>query len=466
MNIQIPSPREFSRPAKALVDGGAVATFGDAQTLLARTRPQIITGPDCVTVARHAALLTAVETTRRAFGEVDVHLPRRVADALCTMPGQNHSTVAEVVRDSGGRLVTIDALATTVPTIVIGTTAWVADITLQVTWDRWVAHVDHGGRHLPERGNMTLSAVAAAALAVTECFKRTLGTLEACHRNRTLNLWRPGQDHHADSMAPADDDTAGPDLRHLPSAVWFVGLGHLGQANAWCWTLLPYADAAECEIYLQDFDKVNRANHTTGMFVSASDEGVMKTRVVADALEQAGFATRMIERRLLAETRRHDTEPGLALLGVDKVEPRRLISDIGWKLAIDVGLGSGPIDFTAVSIHTFPATKHSKDVAAWQTNGSSRRSETAQEQKAYRDARAAGADACGLIQLAETAVAAPFVGVVAACLAIAEPLRILHGEPANTSLTFDIGRLARPRSTLGTTTPRIGFVSAATLADV
>lgn len=465
MNAQIPSAEEFSRPAKALVDGGAVATFDDAEALLAQTRPQIVAGTDSVTLAHQAALLTAVETTNRAFGDVDVHLPPEVAQTECTVSGHHGTTIADAVGEAGARLVTIDKVTTTVPTIVFGTTAWVGDITLQVTWDRWFAHVDINGRHLPERGNMPLSAVAAAALAVTECFKRTQGTLEACHRNRSLNLWRPHQDRYPHGPAPASADIAGPCLQTLPSAAWFVGLGHLGQAYAWCWRLLPYADTADCEIYLQDFDKVNHANHTTGMFVRASDERTMKTRVVASALEDAGFATRIIERRLQEETRRHHTEPELALIGVDKLEPRRLISDVGWNLAIDVGLGSGPIDFTTISIHTFPAATHSKHVPAWQTNGWRRRSENAQEQKAYQDARAAGADPCGLVQLAEITVAAPFIGVVAACLAIAEPLRVLSGEPANTNLTFDSGRLASPRSTSGTATPRIGFVSAAPVAD-
>lgn len=458
---QIPNADEFSRPAKALVDGGAVATFGDAEALLARSRPQIVAGADSVTGPHQAALLTAVETTKRAFGEVVVHLPTPVAEATSTMPGLHDVTVAEGVRQAGGRLVTLDELITTVPTIVIGNTGWVGGITLQVTWDRWFAHVDTNGRHLPERGNMPLSAVAAAALAVTECFKRTQGSLEACHRNRSLNLWRPDQDRYPETPAPAGDGIAGPDLRYLPSAAWFVGLGHLGQGYAWCWRFLPYAETARCTIYLQDFDEINHANHTTGMLVSARDKGAMKTRVVAHALEEAGFRTRMIERRLLKESRRHDTEPELALIGVDKVEPRRLISDVGWKLAIDLGLGSGPIDFTSISIHTFPSARHSKDVTAWQTDGSPRRSAVAQDQRAYRDARAAGADLCGLVQLADTAVAAPFVGVVAACLAIAEPLRVLHGQPASTGLTFDASRIASPRPTHGGETPRIGFTPAA-----
>lgn len=167
----------------------------------------------------------------------------------------------------------------------------------------------------------------------------------------------------------------------------------------------------------------------------------MKTRVIAEVLESAGFKTRIVERRLLTDTRRGTTEPPLALIGVDKVEPRRLISDVGWTFAVDVGLGAGPIDFTGISIHTFPATP-SNEVPAWRESGTSQRAERAQKQTAYRAARAEGADACGLVQLAETAVAAPFVGVVAACLALAEPLRVLHGQHPNIALTFDVGRSA------------------------
>jgi len=224
-------------------------------------------------------------------------------------------------------------------------------------------------------------------------------------------------------------------------------------------------ELAACQIFLQDFDKVSPANRSTGMFVRGGDEDQMKTRVIAATLERAGFSTRIIERRLLEETRRHETEPSLALIGVDKVEPRRLISDVGWTFAVDVGLGAGPVDFTGISVHTFPAATHSKDVPAWQEHGESRRSERAQEQRAYRDARASGADPCGLVRLAETAVAAPFVGVVAACIAAAEPLRVLHGETAHSNLTFDAGRNSYPRARAGNTSPRIGFVPVGLIAD-
>ena len=460
MNAGFPSVEGFSRPAKALIDRGAAPTFDDAAKILAGACPNVVAGPDAVTHAHQAALLTAIEATVRAFGDARVHLPAAVAGASCTVPGNLGATIADVIAEAGGNLVTTAEIVTAAPTIVVGTVPEATEMTLQITWDQWFAHVDIGGRRLPERGNMVLAAVAAAGIAVTECFRRVLGTLEACQRNRSLNLWRPDAPIYPTAPVPLGYEFIGPDLRYLPSSVWMVGLGHLGQGYAWCWRLLPYADPSACEILLQDFDKVNPANQTTGMFVRDGDTDRMKTRVIADVLERAGFKTRIVERRLLTDTRRGTTEPPLALIGVDKVEPRHLISDVGWTLAVDVGLGAGPIDFTGISIHTFPAPTPSTEVPAWQGSGASQRAERAQEQAAYRAARADGADACGLIQIAETAVAAPFVGVVAACLALAEPLRVLHGQHPNTTLTFDVGRSAPPRSTPGVTSPRIAYQAA------
>ncbi len=460
MNAGVPSAEEFSRPAKALIDSGAASTFDDATKILAAACPTIVAGADAMTHAHQAALLTAIETTVRSFGDAPVHLPAAVAAATCTVPGHDKATLVDAVAEAGGRLNTAADIVTSVPTIAVGTVTKTTEMTLQITWDQWFAHVDIDGRRLPERGNIVLAAVAAAALAVTECFKRALGTLEACHRNRSLNLWRPDAPTYPTARTPLGDEVIGPDLRHLPSSVWMVGLGHLGQGYAWCWRLLPYADPSECEILLQDFDKVNHANRTTGMLVRDGDEGRMKTRVIAEVLEGAGFKTRIVERRLLPDTRRDNAEPPLALIGVDKVEARRLISDVAWMFAVDVGLGAGPIDFTGISIHTFPAATPSHELPAWQGSGTSQRANRAQEQTAYRAARADGADGCGLVQLAETAVAAPFVGVIAACLALAEPLRVLHGRHPNITLTFDAGRSVPPRSTPADASPRFAFQAA------
>lgn len=461
MNAAAPTVDELSRPAKALIDAGVVAEFAEANAILAESVPAIVVGPDAISYGHQAALLTAVEVAARTFGKAPVHLPVEIVNTQCGLPGLTNLTVAEAVLEAGGILIDLaDATNWSRPTVAIGATTTASDPTLHVTWDHWVASVNTTGDRLPERGNMVLAAVAAAALAVTECFKRALGSADACYRPRSLNLWRPDVSIGLGGIPTLSEETLGPDLRFLPSSVWMVGLGHLGQGFAWCWRLLPYLEPPKCEIHLQDFDKVNAANHTTGMLIRKHDIGQMKTRIVAAALERAGFATRIVERRLSPGTRRHETEPSLALVGVDKIQPRLQISDVGWALAVDVGLGAGPVDFTAISIHTFPAPTSSHDVRAWQVDGSDHRAARAHAQDAYRNALSAGADQCGLVQLAETAVAAPFVGVVAACLALAEPLRLLHGRNPNITLGYDAGRTVAAHSTLGTDTPRIAYLPA------
>jgi hypothetical protein len=77
----------------------------------------------------------------------------------------------------------------------------------------------------------------------------------------------------------------------------------------------------------------------------------------------------------------------------------------------------------AIRVHTFPASVTSRQkwggVDAEKELGSG---------KAYDDLTAQGrVDACGLVQLATRTVGAPFVGVVAATLVIAEVLRRLNG---------------------------------------
>lgn len=461
MNAATPSVEELSRPAKALVDSGRVTAFGDAAGILAANVPTILADADADSYGHQAALLTAVETTARAFGHAPAQLASVLADGRCLLPGASDLTLAEAIVQAGGHLLHPDSpLNSSRPVIVIGTAAKPGLITLQVTWDHWIASVDTAGYRLPERGNMVLAPVAAAALAVTECFKRALGVDEACYRRRNLNLWRPDQALDGFGAQTLNEAVRGPVLKFLPASVWMVGLGHLGQGFAWCWRLLPYRDQSKCEVLLQDFDTVNVANRSTGMFIQPEHLRTLKTRVVASALESAGFKTRIVERRLLPETRRHSKEPELALVGVDKPEPRRVISDIGWTLAVDVGLGAGPVDFTGIGIHTFPSPTSSHDVAAWQRESPTDRVARTQRQEAYRNAEAEGADGCGLLQLAETAVAAPFVGVVAGCLALAEPLRVLHGQEPHLTLTYDSGRTAIPRATRAMKAPRIGFTEA------
>jgi hypothetical protein len=326
------------------------------------------------------------------------------------------------------------------PTIAIGDVVVPLNaIRLQVSWDGWVAAVGTDGTRLRESGGMPLAPAAAAALAVNEAFGYLRGTPDHGLRSRHLSLWRP----EASTLEAALAEN-GPDLRHLPDGAWFVGLGHLGQAYAWCWRLLPFPDPAACTIFLQDAQQVSKANESTGVLVGRDDLGKLKTRLVDTVLAQAGFSTRLIERNLLSGQTLAADEPRLAIIGVDDIAPRRLISSVGWALAVDVGLGSGPTDFTSIAVKSFSPADDSAQVTAW-GHAPQDPGERALRAKAYQDALNSHADPCGIVMLAGRAAAASFIGVLAACLAIAEPLRYLHGSETSISLAYDAARPRAPR---------------------
>jgi len=81
---------------------------------------------------------------------------------------------------------------------------------------------------------------------------------------------------------------------------------------------------------------------------------------------------------------------------------------------------------TNFALHTFPGDRSAESI--W-----SRFAQVTpinvEDKPAYRALRDQGMDACGLTQLASRTVGVPFVGLMAAALAIAELLRRLHGGP-------------------------------------
>jgi hypothetical protein len=97
-------------------------------------------------------------------------------------------------------------------------------------------------------------------------------------------------------------------------------------------------------------------------------------------------------------------------------------------------------------LHTFPGNRTAVDI--WGSRG---QEEAVRWRPAYQTMLDAGElDECGLTLLAGKAVGAPFVGCVAACLALSEVLRLLHGGRLSELLAMDLQavehRIAIPKS--------------------
>ena len=422
---------------KSLRDGTA-PTLDQAILDRANSAVGVIASHDtCSSISGQAAILTAVVTAVRAFGTVFVYLDDR-SPIVCSglFRGQ---VLADAVRAEGGTLIDDSQHANDIngPVIVLGHPSVALNVAeddsdmpvIYADWQGWTAHlapVPLGTPRLEERENV-LAAVAAGALAVAESFESILqrpGSL-AGFRDVALNLWNP----------TGSDLTDEPELGYAPSKWWLVGLGHLGQAYGWVIGALPFADPGQVSVVLQDDATTVPANHSTGVLTPKDSQGEMKGRLVSSRLEAASYETRILERRMDIGQRTTEAEGHVALIGVDNVTTRRAISGVGWNLAVDAGLGRGSQDFSAMVLRRFPGSIRSEDVVGWRDTVPE--ATAVPRTSAFAGLAETGRD-CGTVELAGKAVGASFVGVVAACLAIAEASRGLHGGDGFDAISFNV----------------------------
>lgn len=420
------------RTAKYFMDSGRAATYGEALVLLERFGLTIMVGEEVATSADHqAALLTLINTARRTLlgGIVICGIPDCASLTSLASP---HLRFLDAIRAFGG--VVAKTPRRDWPAAVIGTvnTTDKFPATWQVTWEGWRGGVVPAVRNvrLKETGAMALAPILAAAICAGEAFAfHASDHPMADKRSAGLSLWHLGRDWLA-------SDSNEPTLAYLPTRLWIIGLGNLGQAFAWLLASLPYKQRGEVQLVLQDFDRIAASNDSTSLLSFLRDVGRRKARVVADWLDALGFETFLEERFFGPWTNRSWQEPGVALCGVDNAEARAAVEDVGFDLVVEVGLGAGPQSFRSMSLHTFPASRAAKDI--WQPKKTDALPNF-EAMPAYRALESEGMDKCGLTQLASRTVGVPFVGLIAACLGIAEILRRLNGGIA---LEFAAGSVA------------------------
>ncbi len=418
------------RAAKYFMDSGRVESPDEAMALLQKFGLTIHVGDEIVGSANHQiALLTLVNTARRSLlGGIEiVGLP----DVMSLTPLAPNRPLIEAVRELGG--VPVIRARPGWPSALIGGAA--ADPATapcwQLSWDGWRGGVipSRQNRRLAEAEAMALAPALAAAVCAAEAFAFHAGDHPMAGRRSTgLSLWRPD----ADWMVV---DASEPTLAYLPSRLWIIGLGNLGQAFAWLLACLPYADRSEVQFMLQDFDRIAPSNDSTSLLSFLRDANRKKTRVVGDWLEARGFQTFLEERRFGPWTKKADDEPGAALCGVDNANARVGLEKAGFGLVIEAGLGAGPQAFRSLSMHTFPASRSAEDIWSKQVGQAP---EVFENMPAYQAMKRKGMDRCGLTQLASRTVGVPFVGLTAGCLVISELLRRLHGGTATEVLSGSV----------------------------
>lgn len=298
-----------------------------------------------------------------------------------------------------------------------------------------------------------LAGAAVGALALSEVFLGTFGfAADAGARVVGLSLWRPDLPWDAPGAAGVQDR-----ICYLPEEVWLLGLGHLGQAFAWTFGFLPFAQPAQVNVALQDYDRVVQANVDTGLVSTSGQKGLLKTRVVSAFLEGRQFPTRLIERRFDEYTHPQLGEPRIVLAGMDGQGPRHLLDKAGFDLVIDCGIGGTVANFDAITINVLPNPRITA-AELWSQADEERDARRAGEAMRLASSRRVYEDVlerhgCGNVALAGRAVAVPFVGAVSATLVLAELLRRVMG-----AMQFDRVRmqLALPTDVCTTISARSG----------
>lgn len=423
------------RTAKYFMDAGEAETHEEAMQMLRSFGVSIVVGKAAMHSVNHQiALLTLVNAARRTFlGGVEVVLPE--GDASLLVPLVASAQLRDAIERLGGNIAS--AAKPNWPIAVIGEVEAEWPILFpcwRLTWSGWrggVVPIAHQAFE-DETAAMPIAAAIAAAACASEIFAyHAKDHPMAGRRAAGLSLWRPD----AEWLAP---DPTEPRLMFLPSRLWIIGLGNLGQAFAWLLACLPYRAHAEVELVLQDFDDIALSNDSTSLLSSTGLIGQKKARAVSDWLERIGFTTFIEERRFGAWTRRASHEPGVALCGVDNALARAALDDGGFDLVVEAGLGGGPHGFKNFSLHTFPASRRAAEI--WP--GASKPATDVSAMPAYEALRKSGMDACGLAQLASRTVGVPFVGLIAAALVVGELLRRLHGGTGYEVLSGSAANLA------------------------
>lgn len=406
----------YCRLARAVLErfGGS---YAQAMETLGQFRLNLICGEEITrSAALQAALLTAVNTGKRAFlGGVSVEMPSHV-DLLVPWPGAG--SLNEIVASLGARLTAADHSDRS-HTLYFGAAAEPVPDALSVICSGWRGGVAPAELSfaLDDGIDFALGGVLAGALGVARGFLRVCGlSSRFVEHPLGVSLWRP-------DLNWTDEEAAGPELKYLPSKLWFLGLGHLGQAFLWNAALLPYECARDTLFFLHDFDRVVSGNWSAGLLCESNSPGRFKTRLCSEWLETRGFRTRICERRFDATVRRDADEPYIALCGFDSAPARRSLAGAGFSLVVECGLGGSVDTFDQLSLHTFPdATRTPAQI--WAENETPGLEAKPALIDAFRTQ-----DPCGIVAatLADKALSSSFVGAHAGALVVGEVLRGLHG---------------------------------------
>ncbi len=390
--------------AAQLVMAAGAGTYADARKRLERASLKVRIDKALMTTWGQAALLTVVACASRMFLRgvyIDISPSVRCALAL-----HSNWPLVRLLLEHGAKIETAPDDAFLLD-IGHGTFDKSADLCCWAA--NWTANVAPACGPDREADSNSLAGAVAGGLAVTQAFRaRVLGDALATRKPQSLNLWEGAT-------------TAA--VEYLPTALWLIGLGNLGQATLLLLGLLPFADAGAVRLLLQDGDITGPENLSTQILTRHDWIERKKARNAAAWAERLGFSTTVTERRFLDGDGPKEEEPRVALVGVDNLEARRAVAAANFELVVDAGLGATGSEAFDIRVHAFPG--HKSPQAAWPEIEQAAALELTPALQALVDD--GQIDTCGAMTIAGKSVGVPCTAIVAAAIQVTQMLRAISG---------------------------------------
>lgn len=437
---------ETARIRAALVNTGKY-TFEEADKKINNSSVSIYLGLNVAeTPAGQAAFVTAVVDGLRCFGSVHVSgALETVYDLPIPLKGKTLEDVAVNLGASVNR-------AEHAKWVIIGDAPDLKDTwSVCPYWNGWIAGTSPPSNiNRIGRGDCPLAGIVSGAMAIGQAFLSEQGDVRAGCINQCISIWAPHE---------CPPDAANPEITDilLPSKIWFVGLGNLGQAYLWSLFSLPYAAPSDVLLFLQDDDLIDPENWGTSILVEKGRYGDLKTKIAEEWVERRGFQARRVDRRIDKHFRRYEHEPQIVISGLDKMEPRRVLGGAGFDCIIDCGLGATAQTYGSFGINVFDELtarspqQHFEGVE----DDVAKRTGSLMELPAYQNLGIEMNDGkCGAATLAGKSVAVPFVSGLAGALAIAQVIRIVSGELPNITIRGDAQDMNSLRAVLSESSER------------
>ena len=206
-----------------------------------------------------------------------------------------------------------------------------------------------------------------------------------------------------------------------------IGLGQLGQAYLALLYFLSARTGVEPSLVLIDKDTFEPANWHTQILLSEQLDwnGMPKATHLEQHVKTWGWSAQGMNTEITWTWKRPQELPGVALLGLDKLDVRRMAISSGYEWIVDAGVGES-FRQPRISWHSLPPDS----TLARQVFPDRRRQESlaSLEGTALYQELMDTPGQCGWVTFQSISAAAPAMGVAAAAYAVAELLNVLSAR--------------------------------------